>query len=267
MNIYQLSKSFSKLNDIVAELRQKCPWDRKQTLESLRHLTIEETYELSEAILNKDMEEIQKELGDLLLHVLFYARIGSEKGAFTLEEVMTSLTNKLIRRHPHIYGEVKADTAEEVTVTWEEIKAKEKAEAAKREHKAVASTLDGVPSQLPSLIKAQRMQEKAASVGFDWNNEQEVWEKVKEEINEFEMADSHEEKTSEMGDLLFSLVNYCRFKGINADEALSQTNKKFKERFMHIEAAAIQSDKKIGELTLEEMEQHWQQAKQLSSTK
>lgn len=267
MNSLELTRSFLDLVEIVSELRQKCPWDRKQTMESLRHLTIEETFELSEAILDKDAQEIRKELGDLLLHILFYARLGEEASDFDLITIIQSLSQKLIRRHPHIYGDLQATTAQEVTANWEEIKAQEKAELAKKENTKAGSTLDGVPKHLPSLIQSQRMQEKAASVGFDWENKHEVWEKIQEEIVEFEQAQSTEEKKAEMGDILFSLVNYCRFVGINADEALQLTNRKFKERFMFIEQRAKEENTSLKELSLEEMEMLWKQAKNRALTK
>lgn len=262
MNSQELTRSFLDLIDIVSELRQKCPWDRKQTLDSLRHLTIEETFELSEAILDKDSREIRKELGDLLLHILFYARLGEESSEFNLIDIIQSLIEKLIRRHPHIYGNIQANTAQEVTINWEEIKAQEKAELAQEENKERGSVLDGVPRHLPSLIQAHRMQEKAANVGFDWDHKADVWEKLKEEIAEFEQARSTEEKKEEMGDILFSLVNYCRFEGINADEVLQKTNRKFKDRFMYIERKSYERGNALKELSLTEMEALWEKAKQ-----
>jgi len=248
--------AFQRLHEIVAELREKCPWDRVQTKESLRHLTIEETYELADAILKNDYEEIKVELGDLLLHVLFYTRLAEEKSKFTLEEVITSLSEKLIRRHPHIYGPGAADTPEQVAINWELIKAQENKGKKKKKR-----TLDGVPEHLPSLIKAMRMQEKAANVGFDWDNDDDVWDKVKEEILEFESAANSAEKEDEMGDLLFSLVNYCRFKGINPEDALAKTNRKFKSRFEYVEEQAELAQRSLQDMTLDEMEVHWQDAK------
>jgi XTP/dITP diphosphohydrolase len=250
--------AFQRLEEIVAELRQKCPWDREQTKESIRHLTIEETYELAEAILKDDYEEIKVELGDLLLHVLFYTRMAEEKQQFTLHEVITSLTEKLIRRHPHVYGPEAADDPSQVAINWELIKAKENKGKKKKK-----LTLDGVPEHLPSLIKALRMQEKAANVGFDWENPKQVWEKVKEEILEFEKAEGKEEREAEMGDLLFSLVNYCRFIDINPEDALARTNQKFKQRFEFVETSAQQEGKTLQELSLPEMEALWQQAKRV----
>jgi len=258
----ELLAEFQRMVEVVHELREKCPWDRKQTLDSLRHLTIEETYELAEAILEKDYPEIKKELGDLLLHVVFYARIGEELQHFNLTQIISSLTEKLIRRHPHIYGDFVADTPEQVAENWERIKAQEKASQAKNENIGRKSVLAGVPVSLPALVQAYRMQEKAANVGFDWDQADQVWEKVKEEILEFEQADPATRET-EMGDLLFSLVNYCRFTGINPDDALAKTNKKFKQRFQYIETSANQLDKEISALTLDEMEQFWREAKKL----
>lgn len=249
-------KAFERLHEIVAELREKCPWDRVQTKESLRHLTIEETYELADAVLKNDYDEIKVELGDLLLHVLFYTRLAEEKEKFTLEDVITSLSEKLIRRHPHIYGPEAVDSPEEVAVNWELIKAKEN--KGKKKDKL---TLDGVPRHLPSLIKAMRMQEKAANVGFDWDHEDDVWDKVKEELLEFETAANSEEKEAEMGDLLFSLVNYCRFKGINPEDALAKTNRKFKSRFEYVELQAQAHQKSLQDMSLSEMEAFWQEAK------
>ena len=249
-------KAFERLHEIVEELRQKCPWDRVQTKESLRHLTIEETYELADAILKNDYEEIKVELGDLLLHVLFYTSLAAEKQKFTLEDVITSLNEKLIRRHPHIYGPDAVDSPEEVAVNWELIKAQENKGKKKKKY-----TLDGVPQHLPSLIKAMRMQEKAANVGFDWDHEDDVWDKVKEELLEFETAAEGEEKEAEMGDLLFSLVNYCRFKGINPEDALAKTNRKFKSRFEYVEQQAEAQQRALTDMKLPEMEELWQEAK------
>lgn len=235
---------------IMDELRAGCPWDREQTLESLRYLTIEETYELSDAILKNDLNEIKKELGDLMLHMVFYSKIGEEKSAFTITEVLHSICEKLIARHPHIYGEIKVDDADQVKKNWEQLKLRE----------GNKSVLSGVPVSLPSLVKAMRMQDKAAQVGFDWPEIQDVWEKVQEEMNEFLTA-PEEEKTAEFGDLIFSLVNYARWKGINPDDALEQTNQKFKTRFEAIEQHARAQGIKLNDMSLEQMEAVWQAAK------
>ncbi|TAE59939.1 MAG: nucleoside triphosphate pyrophosphohydrolase [Bacteroidetes bacterium] len=249
--------AFGRLADIVAELREKCPWDRVQTKESIRPLTIEEAHELSEAVLKGDYAEIRAELGDLLLHVLFYAQLAQEEQKFTLEEVINGLIAKLIRRHPHIYGETQADDASQVRENWEEIKAKEKAAAGK----VKSSVLDGVPESLPSLIKAQRIQEKASAVGFDWSDIKEVWAKVEEELEEVKEAESPEHRAEEVGDLLFAVVNYCRFTGISADESLERTNLKFKRRFEHIEMRAKEAGKSLKDMTLAEMDVYWNEAK------
>lgn len=247
-------EAFERLLVIMDELREKCPWDRKQTLESLRHLTIEETYELGDAILENDMDEIKKELGDLLLHIVFYSKIGSEKNAFDIADVANHISDKLIHRHPHIYGDVDADSAEQVEKNWEAIKLKE----GKR------SVLEGVPKGLPALIKAYRIQDKVSGVGFDWDNTEAVFEKVTEELSELksEVGQSDSDKMeAEFGDVLFSLINYARFLKINPETALERTNKKFMERFTHIESKASEAGKKINELSLAEMEVYWQQAK------
>ena len=255
----ELLTAFNRLVEVVHELREKCPWDKKQTYESLRHLTLEEAHELADSILKKDYEEMHEELGDLLLHIIFYARIGAERKHYDLTQVIHTQTEKLIRRHPHIYGEVKADTEEEVLANWERIKAEEKKKQAGEAKPK--STLEGVPTSLPSLIQAYRIQEKAANVGFDWENPSQVLDKVKEELEEFETATTPEEREAEMGDLLFSIVNYCRFMQINPDDALSRTNLKFKKRFMEVEQGAYLQKKSLSELSLEEMETLWQQAK------
>lgn len=250
-------EQFQRLMDIVEELRQKCPWDMVQTKDTIRHLTIEETYELVDAIIQDDYQEMKVELGDLLMHMIFYASLARDDGHFDMADVLETQINKLIRRHPHIYGDLQGASQEEIKGNWEKIKAEEKAEKGVKK----ISVLDGVPNQLPSLIKAQRMQEKAASQGFDWENKEQVWEKVQEEMQEFVTAKSPEEQAAEMGDLLFSLVNYCRFLGINADDALSSTNHKFKSRFMHVEDRARESGRKLTDLELEEMETYWVEAK------
>ena len=251
-------KAFERLLIIMDELREQCPWDKKQTIESLRHLTIEETYELCDAILDKDMPNIKKELGDILLHIVFYARIASEIKAFDIKDVMDALCEKLIHRHPHIYGDVKVKDEQEVKENWEKLKMKEKGNT---------SVLGGVPASLPSLVKASRIQEKARAVGFDWENKNQVWEKVEEEILEFKTEvdnkSSHEKIESEFGDVLFSLINYARFLDINPEDALERTNKKFIKRFQYLEKQAIAEGKQLSEMTLAQMDVHWNKAKEL----
>jgi XTP/dITP diphosphohydrolase len=248
--------TFEALLSILERLRAECPWDKKQTWESLRHLTIEETFELSDAIMDNDSEEVCKELGDLILHIVFYSKIASEKGLFTIADVLEKINDKLIRRHPHIFGDVVVSNAEEVKNNWERIKI---------ENENKVSVLEGVPRSLPSLIKAYRMQEKAAGVGFDWASENDVWEKVKEEYGEFKEAiqteDDHEHAEEEFGDLLFALVNYARWKHINPEDALEKANRKFIYRFQHIERRAKESGKKLHEMTLAEMDVFWNEAK------
>lgn len=245
-------QAFERLLTIMDELREKCPWDSKQTFETLRHLTIEETYELSDAIIKNDLDEIKKELGDLILHIVFYAKLGSEKNAFDIESVLTSICEKLITRHPHIYGDTIVNNEEDVKQNWEQIKLKE----------GNKSVLGGVPVSLPSIVKASRMQDKAAQVGFDWENKNQVWEKVEEELEEFKNAD-HNYKEEEFGDLLFSLINYARWLKINPDDALEKTNRKFKIRFEAIEEEARKKGKTMNDMTLAEMEEIWQRAKKL----
>lgn len=245
-------EAFDRLLTIMDELRENCPWDKKQTLETLRHLTIEETYELSDAIIENDLEEVKKELGDLMLHMTFYARIGSEKSAFDMADVINAVCEKLIRRHPHIYGDVNAEDEETVKANWEKIKLQEKGNQ---------SVLGGVPKSLPALVKAMRIQEKARGVGFDWENQQEVWEKVVEEMNEFQEETDKEKKAGEFGDLLFSLINYARFVDINPEDALERTNKKFIKRFQFLESESKKDGKELGEMTLAEMDAYWEQAK------
>lgn len=248
-------EAFRELLDIMDELREKCPWDRKQTFESLRHLTIEETYELSEAILDKDIAGVKKELGDLMLHLVFYAKIGSETGDFDIGDVLRFINRKLIHRHPHIYGEVVAKDARSVRDNWEKIKLKE----------GKKSVLEGVPKSLPPLVKAYRMQEKASGVGFDWPDAQQVWEKVREEMNELSneiMNNGGREKIEEeYGDLLFSLVNYSRFIGINPEDALEKSNRKFIRRFRLLEAEAEEMGKSVHDLSLIEMDRIWEKIK------
>ncbi len=248
-------KAFERLLDIMDDLRSQCPWDKKQTMESLRHLTIEETYELSDAILEGDNDEIRKEIGDLMLHLVFYSKIGSEKNAFTITEVLNGICEKLIRRHPHIYGDVKVKDEEEVKANWEKIKLKEGNE----------SVLSGVPKSLPSLVKASRIQDKAKGVGFDWERKEQVWEKVVEEIHEFkEEVDKGSDKIeSEFGDVLFSLINYARFININPDDALEKTNKKFIKRFQYLESESKKEGKELSNMSLEEMDVYWNRAKEL----
>jgi XTP/dITP diphosphohydrolase len=248
--------AFNKLLTIMDELRIKCPWDREQTIDSIRHLTIEEVYELNEAILNQDSNEIKKELGDLLLHIVFYSKIASETNLFNLNDVIESLNAKLIRRHPHIYGDVTANDSDTVKQNWEQIKLSEK-------KGGKTSVLDGVPKTLSSTVKAYRMQEKAAQVGFDWPNKEQVWDKVNEELNEFKTAETLAEKEEEFGDLMFSLINYARFININPDDALEKTNIKFKKRFEYIELKAKENNKNLKEMSLEEMDGFWNEAKKL----
>ena len=243
-------KAFERLLNIMDELREQCPWDRKQSNETLRHLTIEETYELSDAILKNDNDEIKKELGDLMLHMVFYSKIGEEKNAFNITDVLETVCDKLVRRHPHIYGDLKVNDEEEVKQNWEQIKLKE----------GNKSVLGGVPKSMPSLIKAMRMQDKAAQVGFDWPEKDQVWNKVEEELQEFKTADENNIE-AEFGDLLFSLVNFARWNNINPDDALEQTNAKFKRRFEYIELQAKRNDKSLKEMTLEEMDEIWNKAK------
>ena len=256
-------EAFDRLLTIMDELRENCPWDKKQTMESLRHLTIEETYELSDAIIENDLDEVKKELGDLLLHNVFYARIASEKKAFDVADVINSVCDKLVVRHPHIYGDVTADDEETVKTNWEKIKLKEK----KGEDNA--SVLGGVPKSLPALVKAMRIQEKARGIGFDWEKKEQVWQKVEEEMqefkNEFNTEDSshidQEKAQQEFGDLLFSLINYARFIDINPEEALERTNKKFIKRFQFLERESVKDGKNISEMTLAEMDIYWERAK------
>lgn len=247
--------ALQRLIEVVHELREKCPWDREQTNESLRHLTIEETYELAEALIKDDSTEIKVELGDLLLHIIFYARIAEEQQRFDLEQVATALTDKLIRRHPHIYGDMQLDNAQDVLQNWEKIKTQEGKSKKKK------SVLAGVPQGLPSLVKAFRMQEKAAGIGFDWADAQGALDKLQEEIKEFEAETEHEKRVDEMGDILFALINYCRLSGINPDEALSRTNLKFLSRFQYMEQQAEAAQKQLSDMTLDDMEELWQAAK------
>ncbi len=250
-------RAFDRLLTIMDDLRAGCPWDKKQTLESLRYLTIEETYELSDAVLDRDMDGIKKELGDLMLHLVFYAKIGSETGDFDIKDVLDGICDKLIIRHPHIYGDVKVANADDVKNNWEKIKLQEK------DRKSV---LEGVPVSLPAIVKAYRMQEKVRGVGFDWENATQVWEKVKEEMEELQVevvAGDTVKMEKEFGDLLFSLVNYARFIGVNPEDALERTNKKFLKRFKHIEEQAQKQGKNLKEMTLKEMDAFWDEAKKM----
>jgi len=247
-------ESFNKLLDVMDELREKCPWDKKQTLESLRHLTIEETYELADAILDNDKEEIKKELGDLLLHIVFYAKIGSETKDFDLASISDSIVEKLIHRHPHIYGDTKVTNEEDVKKNWEKLKLKE----------GKSSVLEGVPKSLPALVKANRIQDKVAGVGFDWEEPQQVWEKVQEELSELneEIKLGNKDKIeAEFGDVLFSMINYARFINVNPENALERTNKKFTKRFQFLEEEAKKNNKKLSDMTLSEMDVYWDEAK------
>lgn len=248
--------AFKRLLDIMDDLRRDCPWDKKQTLDSLRYLTIEETYELSDAIIEKDMDEIKKELGDLMLHLVFYAKIGSEKGAFDITDVLDGISEKLISRHPHIFSDVKVADAEEVANNWEKIKLKEKGRK---------SVLSGVPKSLPAMVKAYRIQEKVKGVGFEWENREQVWDKVEEEkmelLHELNNGAEHEKLEDEMGDLLFALINYSRYIQVNPEDALERTNKKFISRFTYIETKAKEQGKSVDEMTLAEMDELWNEAK------
>lgn len=247
--------AFNRLLDIMDDLREKCPWDKKQTLESLRHLTIEETYELADAILDNDLPEIKKELGDVLLHIVFYAKIGSEKKAFDIADVANAISDKLIDRHPHIYGDVKVENEADVKRNWEQLKLKE----------GKNSVLEGVPKSLPAVVKASRIQEKVAGVGFDWEKPEQVWEKVQEELaelNEEIKAKNKENTEKEFGDVLFSMINYARFLGVNPENALEKTNKKFINRFQYLETAAKKEGKNIADMSLTEMDSYWEKSKE-----
>jgi len=249
-------EAFQRLLNIMDDLRAQCPWDKKQTMQSLRHLTIEETYELGDAILDNDLQEVKKELGDLLLHIVFYAKIGSETGDFDIADVANGVCDKLIIRHPHIYGDVKVDNEEDVKRNWEKIKLKE----------GNKSVLGGVPKSLPALVKASRIQDKAAGVGFDWDNIDDVFAKVKEEIEELHAevkAQKHTAIEAEFGDVLFSLINYARFLKVNPEDALERTNRKFIARFQYLEEKATAQGKSLKDMTLQEMETYWQEAKNL----
>ena len=253
-SLQQKLNSFSRLLEIMEDLREKCPWDQKQTMETLRPLTIEEIYELGDAILDADLEEVKKELGDIMLHMVFYSKIASEKGAFDIADVLNGICEKLISRHPHIYGDLKVSGEEEVKSNWEKLKLKE----------GKKSVLSGVPNSLPSMVKATRIQEKARGIGFDWEKTEQVWEKVNEELEELkvEVAKNDMQKIeAEFGDLLFSIINLARFLKVDPESALERTNKKFIKRFTHIEETAVKNG--ISDLSLDEMERIWQEAKSL----
>jgi XTP/dITP diphosphohydrolase len=252
----QRADAFLRLLKIMDELREQCPWDKKQTIESIRHLTIEETFELSDAILKNDLSEIKKELGDILLHIVFYSRIASETKAFDITDVINSLCDKLIFRHPHIYGDVKAETDEEVKQNWEQLKQKEKG--------GNKSVLSGVPNSMPALLKAYRIQEKARAVGFDWEKPEQVYEKVEEELSEFKTEvekGNLQFAEKEFGDLMFSLINYARFLNINPEDALEHTNQKFIRRFGYMEEKVKAQGKQIADCKLEELDKYWNEAK------
>ncbi len=254
MNNNELASSFLRLVAIMDELREKCPWDKKQTIESLRPMTIEETYELGEAILQKDWMHIKEELGDLLLHILFYSRIGKEEVQFTLQDVFSHIINKLIIRHPHIYGDVRVENEEDVKRNWEKIKLKE----------GSTSVLAGVPAGLPSLVKATRIQEKAKQVGFEWENKEQVYLKIEEELEELTIAvncDNKKEMEEEMGDVLFSIVNYARYIGVDPDSALERTNQKFISRFKKMEETAKKTGRELNEMSITEMDVIWNRIK------
>lgn len=245
--------AFQRLLDIMDELREKCPWDKKQTFESLRHLTIEETYELADAILDGDMKELKGEIGDLFLHLVFYCKLGQEKDSFDVTSVLNQVCDKLVHRHPHIYGDVEANTEEEVKANWEKLKLKE----------GKKSVLEGVPKSLPAMVKAARIQEKVKGIGFDWDNREQVWDKVQEELNEFkvEVDAGSPLMEEEFGDLLFSLINYSRFIDINPENALEKTNKKFTSRFQEMEQLIAVKKIEMSDLSLTELDVYWEQAK------
>lgn len=252
--------AFDRLLTVMDELRENCPWDKKQTMESLRHLTIEETYELSDSIIESNLDEIKKELGDLMLHNVFYARIASEQRAFDMADVLNAICDKLIERHPHVYGDVIAENDEVVKANWEKLKLKH----------GNKSVLGGVPKSLPALVKAIRIQDKAKGVGFDWERKEQVWEKVEEEMNEFKREFNNKDEvldrqkaTEEFGDLLFSLINFSRFLDVDPEEALERTNKKFIKRFQYLESESAKDGKKLGQMSLSEMDSYWERAKSL----
>ncbi len=252
--------AFERLLNIMDELREKCPWDKKQTFETLRTLTIEETYELADAITTNDLDSLKGEIGDLFLHLVFYCKIGNEQGAFDVESVLNAICDKLIFRHPHIYGDAEANTEEEVKANWEKLKLKE----------GKKSVLEGVPASLPALVKAMRIQEKVKGIGFDWDTKAQVWDKVQEELGELQEAEALNDASeieSEFGDVLFSLINYARFIGVNPENALDKTNLKFKGRFQTMESLMLRANKNISEMDLTEMDVYWEKAKELEKTK
>jgi XTP/dITP diphosphohydrolase len=248
-------QAFERLLTIMDELREQCPWDKKQTIQTLRHLTIEETYELADAILDENMGDIKEEIGDIMLHMVFYSKIASETNEFDIADALNSVCDKLVERHPHIYGNVQAETEEEVKRNWEKIKLKS----------GKKSVLEGVPRSLPALVKASRIQEKARGIGFDWDNKDQVWEKVQEEIQELkvEIETNSNKIEDEFGDVLFSLINYARFIGVNPESALEKTNKKFIKRFQYLESESKKDGKELSEMNLEEMDEYWERAKKL----
>ena len=256
-SIEEKLKAFERLLEVMDELREKCPWDREQTLESLRNLTIEETYELADAIIDQDLVEIRKELGDLMLHIVFYSKIGSEKGAFDIADVLNGVCEKLVFRHPHVFGEEKVKDAGEVLENWEELKMKE----------GNRSVLAGVPISLPAMIKAHRIQDKVRAIGFDWDRREQVWDKVNEELQEVEYelknGQEHEKMEEEIGDLLFSVINAARLYKIEPETALERTNRKFIKRFKYLESKALEMNRTLKEMSLEEMEVIWQEAKSI----
>lgn len=256
MNMKEKEKAFIRLVEIMDKLREECPWDKKQTISSLRYLTIEEVYELSDAILDEDFEEIKKELGDLLLHIVFYSRIASEKNKFDISDVLNTISDKLIHRHPHIYANVKVKDEKDVKENWEKLKLKE----------GKNSVLEGVPKSLPAVVKAYRIQEKVRGIGFDWQNKEQVWDKVLEEIQELkdEEISKSEKIEDEFGDLLFALINYSRFININPEDALEKTNKRFIKRFQILEAMVKNQEKEFSDLSFEEMNLFWEKAKKIS---
>ena len=247
-------KAFERLLNIMDDLREKCPWDKKQTLESLRHLTIEETYELADAITDGNMDELKGEIGDLMLHMVFYSKIASETGDFDISDVLNAICDKLVYRHPHIYGDVVVQDEEEVKANWEKLKLKE----------GKKSVLEGVPSSLPAMVKATRIQDKVKGIGFEWENETQVWDKVEEEIGELQIeikAGNKEKMEEELGDVLFSMINYARWIGVNPEDALAKTNKKFINRFQWMEAETKKDGKDISEMNLTEMDLYWERSK------
>ncbi len=248
-------QAFERLLTIMDELREQCPWDKKQTIQTLRHLTIEETYELADAILDENMGDIKEEIGDIMLHMVFYSKIASETNEFDIADALNSVCDKLVERHPHIYGNVQAETEEEVKRNWEKIKLKS----------GKKSVLEGVPRSLPALVKASRIQEKARGIGFDWDNKDQVWEKVQEEIQELkvEIETNSNKIEDEFGDVLFSLINYARFIGVNPESALEKTNKKFIKRFQYLESESKKDGKELSEMNLKEMDEYWERAKKL----